>query len=169
MLFVKHYTSSEKQNGCMGYCSGLDENNPHRIICLILGPSWWNCLGMVQRCGLVEGIMSLGDSFEWLSTSWLFLKIVAFSYCSSVMLACLLLHFLPWWLWTPTLWNSKPQINPFLYNFVHGVLHSNRKVIMTGTCNTIMKLKIFKPNYSKSQIICIHICAKLEVIKYCIS
>lgn len=38
-------------------------------ICLILGSSWWNCLGMVQRCGLVEEIMSLGDGFECLSTS----------------------------------------------------------------------------------------------------
>jgi hypothetical protein len=29
-----------------------------------LEPSWWNCLGRIQKYGLVEGSVSLGAGFE---------------------------------------------------------------------------------------------------------
>lgn len=93
-----------------------------------------------NRGGLVGAGVSLRLGFKSpchfqlaLSALYLWTKIWALYYCSSVRPANLMAWSLPWQSWTLTL--GKPPIKPFLSIscFGHGVSYRSRKVTETGT------------------------------------
>lgn len=99
-----------------------------------------NCLGRIRRCSLLEEACHWGWTLRFqktcaisrvcLSGSYLWIRIWAVNCCFSIWLAaCLPPCSLPWWWWTLILWNCKPQIKCFLFNFFgHGILLLQQKI-----------------------------------------